>query len=282
MIEAASTAASPMHRLITICFSHYVERARWGLDLAALDYSEEPHMPVFHSPFVWAEHRGRAGRRDAASSPLSTPVLVPPEGEPICDSRAILAYLDQPAQLRGREPLYPAEHPEAARLDALEQRWHDKLATHSRRLAYGACFSSPGVLREIAERNVGGTEARVFRAAVPLIERFMIRYLRIDDASIERSRERCWHELDAAAEALDDGRPYLAGERFSGWDLSFACFAAPLLLPPEYGAWIPGPSELDEDTRAYVAQVRAHPAGRHALRMFAEHRPPSGLRQARA
>ena len=119
-------------------------------------------------------------------------MLVTPGGELICDSRAILAYLDHPAQLQGRAPLYPSEHPEAARLDALEQRWHDKLATHSRRLAYGACFSSPVVLREIAERNVGGTEARVFRLATPLIERFMVRYLRIDDAALERSRERCW------------------------------------------------------------------------------------------
>ena len=263
----------PAHRLITVCFSHFVERARWGLDRVGLPYVEAGHMPVFHMPFVWHAHRGRAGRKDAASSPLSTPVLVLPSGECICDSRAILDHLDAEHSAPD-ERLYPREHPEAERLEALEARWHDDLAIHSRRLAYGACFASPGVLEAIARHNVGRVEAGAFRVMLPLVERFMRGHFDINEAGLEESRSVCWRELDSAAEHLADGRPYLAGERFSGWDLSFACFAAPLVLPAEYAAWLPALRDLDPEDAAYIREVRQHPAAIHALRMFAEHRPP--------
>jgi len=38
------------HRLITLAFSHYNEKARWALDRYAVPYREEPHMPFVCSP----------------------------------------------------------------------------------------------------------------------------------------------------------------------------------------------------------------------------------------
>jgi glutathione S-transferase len=48
--------------------------------------------------------------------------------------------------------------------------------------------------------------------------------------------------------------------------------AAAVLFPPEYGVPLPQPPELAPRTAALVERARAHPAGAHAMRMFAEHR----------
>jgi glutathione S-transferase len=259
-------SVSSRHRLISICFSHYVERARWALERFGVDFQEEAHMPFLHTPAVWRVHRGRAGRPDRASTRLSTPVLVTPAGQVIADSRGILEYVDAEFAPSGAR-LYPD-----VALREEEQRWHDRLATHSRRLAYDACFQVPESLRAIARNNVSRRQARAFSALLPFARVGMRRYLSMTPKAIERSREVCRREFDSVGERLMDGRTYLAGERFTGWDLSFACFAAPLVLPAEYGAWLPPLEDFSTSTQRLVSEMRAHPAGAFALRMFAEHR----------
>ena len=45
-------------------------------------------------------------------------------------------------------------------------------------------------------------------------------------------------------------------------------------MPPEYGVPLPQPEELPAAMAATVRELRAHPAGAHALRMFREERSP--------
>ena len=78
--------------------------------------------------------------------------------------------------------------------------------------------------------------------------------------------------FDAVAARLADGRPHLCGERFSAADLTFASLAAPMLMPPEYGVPLPQPGELPAAMAATVRELREHPAGAHALKMFREER----------
>ena len=84
-----------------------------------------------------------------------------------------------------------------------------------------------------------------------------------------------WREFDFVGELLADGRPYLCGERFSAADLTFAALAAPCVVPTEYTVPLPQPESLPAKTVALVERAREHPAGRHALRMFREHRRPT-------
>jgi glutathione S-transferase len=45
-----------------------------------------------------------------------------------------------------------------------------------------------------------------------------------------------------------------------------------VVVPPVYGVSLPQPDALPPQMAALVMRAREHPAGRYALRLFAEHR----------
>jgi glutathione S-transferase len=85
--------------------------------------------------------------------------------------------------------------------------------------------------------------------------------------------------FDEAAALLADGRPFLCGARFTAADLSFACMASPVLLPPEYGIRLPPLEQAPPRAQEDVRRFRAHPAGQFALRLFREHRHAAAVRE---
>jgi glutathione S-transferase len=256
-----------MHELISIAFSHYVEKARWGLDRFAVPYRDRRYLPIFHFPAVYKMHRGKRGRADNASTRFSTPVLKTPSGDVLCDSAEILRYASDRFAAPSQR-LY--DLPEAA---AIEQRLHDDLGPHTRRVAYGAMFADPSLLRDIARHNVGPVQSRLFAASLPLVIQGLRKALNVNDESVARSLSKVRREMAAISEQLADGRPYLVGDRFSAADLAFACMAAPCIFPAEYSAWLPPLERLPSEARALVEELRQTPAGQHALRMFREERP---------
>jgi glutathione S-transferase len=98
------------------------------------------------------------------------------------------------------------------------------------------------------------------------------RYLDVTPATAADSLVRVRATFDRVAERLDDGRSYLCGERFTAADLTFAALSAAVLMPPEYGVPLPQPGELPEAAADVVHELRAHPAGAHALAMFRDER----------
>jgi len=260
-----------VYKLVTIIFSHYNEKARWGLDYFAQAYQEDGYMPFLHAPAVALATRGSSDASgDRVSTRLSTPVMVCPDGERICDSSRILHYLDE---RHGREvSLY--ESPEA---EALEKEWHDGLGAHSRRLAYYYMLDDTRLMRRVAHQNVGLRQALLFRAAFPLGRALLKRSLGIDERRAQRSKDMVLEAFAGASSRLADGRPYFCGDHFSAADLSFACMAVPSLLITKeegFGAYFPPMNEAPTPAQRLAQQLRDTPAGRHALRMFAEHRAP--------
>ena len=91
---------------------------------------------------------------------------------------------------------------------------------------------------------------------------------------------RCFDEV---GQLLADGRPFLCGDRFTAADITFAALAAPAVGQPYAAA--PGLSEQTPPAmRTEIEQLRAHPAGQFALRLWREQRavvvpavPPSSL-----
>ena len=240
--------------MITIPISHYCEKARWALDRAGVRYRERPHLQLIH----WLAVRRAGGGRTA-------PVLVCGD-RVLADSAEIVAEADTRAPDARR--LYPDDPAAADEVRELEREFDERLGPQGRLWMYDALRGRRDIAIAYACTGVPAWERRVLPVAYPLVTRVIDRYLRITPDAVARSEAEVRGIFDAVAERLADGRPYLCGDRFTAADLTFAALAAAVLMPPEYGVPLPQPDELPQPMAAMVRELRAHPAGAHALAMF--------------
>jgi glutathione S-transferase len=258
-----------MHRLVTIRFSHYNEKARWALDRFRVAYREAPWMPLFHVLGVVAATRGRgAAAADRASSRFSTPVLVADDGTVLRDSAVIVRWASDRFAAPGEE-LYPTDE-----VFELETRLHDELGPHTRRCAYFYGLEDVALVRDLARRNVSRTQATLFIALRPVIGRLLAEGLSLKPDTAKRSLDRIHRFLDEIEPQIGSRR-YLVGDRFTAADLAFACMLAPAILPSPaegYGGYLPPPDQVAPQAAELAREVRERPAGRFALRLFAEER----------
>ncbi len=257
-------------RLVTIPISHYCEKARWALDRAGIGYREERHVQGIHQ---------LAARRAGGGS--TVPVLVTPQ-ESIGESAQILAWVDARSDPSSRLLAGPEEEQRDA--VALCARFDEVLGPAGRRLIYVHMFSQRRELMlRFNDQGVPAWEDRVARVGLPLFKKLISRLLDIRPGVEQGDEALVWRELDHAGEVLSDGRPYLCGERFTAADLTFAALCAPVLMPPGYGVELPQPEILADTTARLVRRAREHPAGTHAMRMYAEHRhAPAGAQTVTA
>lgn len=252
------------HRLITLAFSHYNEKARWALDRYAVPYREEPHMPFVSSLAVAVATRGRGGTADRASSRYSTPVLILNDGRILTDSTDIVRFA------AGRDSSFLP----SGEVTELVAHYGDQLGPYTRLLAYWHLGRHRGMIEQLAADNVGAREAWVFKRVVPLVRSQLTRALNLTESGHNRALARLRQELDDAASRLQRGK-YLCGDRFTAADLTFAALLAPgLCLTPEegFGAVLPDLASLDDEAQSLIREVRSHPAGQFALRIYAEER----------
>lgn len=244
-------------RLITIPMSHYCEKARWGLAHAGVSYVEEAHLQVFHY---------RAVRPYSARGMV--PVLVT-DSSAVADSTAILQFLDQ--RLPEPRKLYP--EPLRKEIESLEEQFDETLGIETRRWVYFQYLKAPTreVLRTAAQ-GIPRWQRMLAPLLLPMMRMYLNRHLAITRDNVEQGLRAISDCFDQVAARLNDGRRYLLGDRFTAADLSFACMAAPILLPPEYGIRLPTPDEAPVAARADIQRFREHPAGQYALRLFKEHR----------
>jgi glutathione S-transferase len=258
-----------VYELTTIAFSHYCEKARWGLDRAGVRYREHRYMPGLHMPAVarTLAFTG-AGREDRVSSRLSTPVLRGPDVL-LTDSSEIVRWADEK---HGREGLYAS--PEAAELEA---HFGTELGPHTRRIVYWFGLRDSAMMMQMARDNVGAAQARLFGLALPFVRNLVARSLGVNETGHRRSVEKV-EKVTAEVDArLADGRHYLLGDRFSAADLAFAALYAPVVLPgpDQYGAVLPTLDQLPAEMQDWVRRLRERPAGRFAKRMFEQERRKS-------
>jgi glutathione S-transferase len=236
-------------RLVTIPISHYCEKARWALDRAGLGYVEERHVQGIHR---------LASKRAGGRGTL--PVLITEHGV-FADSESIVRYAD--LHLEPQQRLFTGD-PEVERLStALDEG----LGPDGRRLIYAHMLPRPGLMLAFNNQGVPAWEATAITRLYPLAVRWATRELEIKNLADDRAK--VLDAFDRIAARLSDGRKHLAGDRFTAADLTFACLAAAVVLPPEYGVALPQPSELPDPVRDDVERFREHPAGAYALWLFA-------------
>ena len=244
--------------LITIPISHYCEKARWALDRAGIPYIERAHLQALH----WFAVRRAGGGRTA-------PVLVWGD-RVLADSADIVEEAGAKAPPHRR--LFPDDPGAAAEVRTLQRDFDARLGPEGRRWLYHGLRGRRDIAIDYACTGVPSWQRRALPLAYPVVSRIIDRYLDITPATAAHSEAEVHAVFDQVGERLSDGRPYLCGETFSAADLTFASLAAPLLMPPEYGVPLPQPEELPAAMTATVRELRAHPAGAHALAMFRQER----------
>jgi glutathione S-transferase len=244
-----------MRRLLTIPISHYCEKARWALERAGIEYTEEPHVQGPH--IVITRLRGGKG---------TVPVLLCEDGV-LAESEAIVRWAD--ARVPPARRLLLDAGPEVA---ALCRRFDTGLGPDGRRLMYAHMLSHRDLMLRVNNVGVPAWEDAGLRALWRLSAPFASFRLGVGPRTIDQDTPRVRAELDWVAERLADGRRYLCGDRFTAADLTFASLAAAVVVPPEYGTPLPQPDELPEPVASAVRSMREHPAGAFALRLFREER----------
>jgi glutathione S-transferase len=247
-VEAAPV---PECDLITIPISHYCEKARWALDRARVPYRERAHLQVVH----WFHVKRAAGGWTAPALRCGSLAL--------SESADIVRWADA----RGGLGLYAPEE-----AGALEQEFDERLGPHGRRWMYDSIRGDGGLVRRYGVTGVPAWERRSVPVAFGVVSKVIDRYLKITPESAAESLRLAREVFDSVASRLSDGRPFLAGDRFSAADLAFAALSAPLTVPPEYGVPLPSPDELPPAMAGVVRELRAHPAGEFALRIYRSER----------
>jgi glutathione S-transferase len=240
--------------LITIPMSHYCEKARWALERSDVPYREQPHVQAIH----------RVATRRAGGG-LTVPVLVC-KGEVLTDSDDILAWANSHAPPNRK--LYPRDTDQAAEVRRLEADFNTHLGPDSRRWLYQELRKCRDLAVAYACPGVPAWQRASLRFGYPLLIAIVARVLDVTPATAATSETEVRATFDRVAERLADGRPYLCGDEFSAADLTFSALAAPMLVPLGYGVPLPQPEQLPPHTAKIVREMRVHPAGVHALRMF--------------
>jgi glutathione S-transferase len=244
--------------LITIPISHFCEKARWALDRAGIDYKEQAHLQVIHR---FAAKRAGGG--------TTAPVLV--LGDRVLpDSSDILEEADAHTQEDKR--LFPADPDAAAEVRELERDFDNGLGPEGRRWMYYELRGRRDLAIRYGCEGVPSWERRALPLGYPLVERVINHFLEITPETAAHSEREVRVVFDQVADRLGDGRRYICGDRFTAADLTFAALAAPMLVPPEYGVPLPQPDELPSHAATVVRELRAHPAGEHALAMYRDER----------
>ncbi len=240
--------------LVTIPISHYCEKARWALDRIGVAYVERPHVQAIHR---FATRRAGGG--------LTAPVLVCSDGV-LADSSEILSWAD--TQSPRSCALYPESVDLAAEVRRLEDDFDTRLGPHSRRWMYQQLRGRRDLALSYGCAGIPEWERMTLQLGYPVLIRIVAHVLDVTPATAIRSEDEVRAIFDSVGERLSDGRRYLCGDEFTAADLTFSALAAPMLMPVGYGVQLPQPEELPQHAAEVVSEMRAHPAGRHALRMF--------------
>jgi glutathione S-transferase len=127
------------------------------------------------------------------------------------------------------------------------------------------------MIRPLTE-GVPSFERRAVEGAYPLFAGLLRLLLQLSLSKAHQSLAQIRSIFESVDARLSDGRQFLVGGRLSLSDVAFSVAAAPVLLPPGYGGPMPSFEEMPSEVQAAVTEMRSHPAGEFALRIYQEQR----------
>jgi glutathione S-transferase len=236
-------------------YSHFNEKARWGLAWKGVPHERVYYLPGPHIPSI---------RR--LSGQAQTPVLVI-DDVAIAGSARILDELERRFPER---PLYPDEPAHRSRALEIQQRFDTEVGPAARTVVFSVLMNEPDYLCAIFSEPKPWLARKLYRASFPLARRLFAKANGVDNAAnIERAFEVTRQALDFVAENAG-ASGYLVGERFSVADLCCAALLAVLVDPqhPDMCRPHPRPAAID----GLVARWSTHAGTQWVLEQYRRHR----------
>ena len=237
-------------------YSHFNEKARWGLDWKGLPHHRENYLPGPHAPQI---------KRLAGDT--TVPVLEI-DGSFVQGSAKILDVLEERFPDRA---LYPKDAAERTR--ALEiQREFDREVGPAARAAFFSCALAHGrYLCDLFAADRGVWTRGAYRTLFPVAKAVISRSYGIHDpATVAEAFRRTEQALDFVAQTASPAGP-LVGDRFSVADLTAAALLA-IAADPDHPD-MKRPEPHPDGVRAFLQRFADHPGSAWVRSQYAEHRP---------
>lgn len=249
-------------KLIALPPGTSVEFTLWALLYYGIEHEPRYVAPFFHLIFAkWY------GTPEAIQPIYIDGALV------IGKQRHIADFFDTRAP--SEKKLYPETKAEMAQLDHLWKRSLD-MGYATANWAYYEMLPNKKVMYPMMTKGTPWVQRAVIWLLYPLVWRLMWKTLKVSEEVAQKdliTTDEVFEEMD---ELLEDGRPYLMGERFTLADLTFCTFASPVIWPDEFGGPDHQPRPLLKDlpltTRGTIEEYRKSRVGEYVLRVYREDR----------
>jgi len=179
--------------------------------------------------------------------------------------------------------LYPPKHREE--IQALEFELGTRLGAPVQCLWYHFHLTEKyyPLVTKIASQGTSKVEAKLFQAMVGKeIGKAMRKHMNINEETAAISRTMILDIFQEMSDRLEkkknvskDTPVYLVGNSFTAADLTFAALSFHVLNPPEMSNFVPPFSQLPPVMQELSLQLQETTAGKHALRMYQQHRGTS-------
>jgi glutathione S-transferase len=188
--------------------------------------------------------------------------------------RPISEYFD--ARCATQLQLWPKTGTEKSQAESDWNLFNDALAWATADFAYYYLLPHRDIMIRPLSEGTPGYEQKAVERAYPVFAGLLKTLLRLSPQRTKASLDQIRSIFDGVNSRLATGARFLVGDRLTMSDLAFSVAAAPVLLPPAYGGPIPSFEEMPGEVQAVVKEMRTHPAGVFAARIYAEHRDRFG------
>lgn len=168
--------------------------------------------------------------------------------------------------------LWPQGGTEKSQVDSDWKLFNNTLAWATADFAYYYLLPHRDIMIEPLSQGTPDYEQNAVKRAYPVFAGLLKTLLRLSPERTKASLDSIRQIFDGVDARLAKGAKFLVGDRLTMSDLAFSVAAAPVLLPPAYGGPIPSFERMPGEVQAVVKEMRTHPAGAFATRIYAEQR----------
>ncbi len=172
--------------------------------------------------------------------------------------------------------LWPQDEIQKQQVEDDWKEFNQALAVATARFAYYHLLPSRDLMIRPLSFGAPTFEQKAVRFAYPVFAGLLRTLLWLTAKQAQKSLEKIKSIFDHVDKRLATGKRFLVGDRLTLSDIAFAVAAAPVVLPAAYGGPIPSFAEMPAAIQKAVNEMRTHPAGAFALRIYEEQRQKFG------